>query len=1112
MSVRSGLMCVVLAFVLAACGNSGTSTISSDVEVGNPDIDTKVDTGSPEVGFEDDDDGDGFRNSQDNCPSTSNPEQKDSDDDGKGDACDPCPLDPSNDDSDGDELLDCADPCPQDGDNDADQDGVCGDVDNCPADANEAQEDGDEDGFGDVCDPCPESSDHEDTDNDGTLNCEDDCPEDPNKVEPGLCGCGEVDTADSDEDGTPDCLDPCPLDADDDKDDDGVCGDVDNCPGTANEDQEDGDEDGRGDVCDGCPNDPVNDFDDDLVCGDVDNCPTQSNPGQEDVDGDGIGDVCDPEWIECGDFDDCDDDVDCTHDQCVDGKCQHTLKPADCDDGNPCTDDVCDPVDGCVYVLNSYTCDDDNPCTLVDVCQDGVCVGQENECLCGTDADCEDDEDGDMCNGTLVCVDSICQLDPESMVTCDASADPCVFVACEPSTGQCVGSPAADGTFCDDESLCTPDDTCSEGVCVGTGSISCEDGNPCTDDPCDPTLGCLHEDNTEPCDDGDVCTDQDICLDGVCVGGGLTDCDDGNACTADACVALAGCVNVPITGPCSDGNACTVGDMCQEGTCQSGAPLECNDGSICTEDSCDESLGCVFAPAKEGEACDDGNACTSEDACTAGKCMGAGIACDDGDPCTDDLCDDPQVGCYHVNNAAPCEDGNLCTAGDSCSEGGCVSGNAVACDDGNLCTDDVCVPETGLCVTTANDEPCDDGDACTLDDTCALGACAPGEPMDCLDGDACTHDTCVDGACVHADRVGQTVAEVSFLRAVAVRTDGSYLLAGTTVAAEGEDRDAWTAQVLPDSTVAWSKSFGGDADHFCRDIAVGPNDSFVVTGSVFDDAGVQDGWLEARSSTGDPLWSQTYGTTRPNGDIPFGVESLPDGYIVVGYTWSFGAGKNDAWLVRTDLQGQVLWEKAYGLANKDGAYGVLPLNQGADGFAFSGTSKMPGYDSWLGVVGANGTMAWEQHFAIPAGNDMATSIARLPNGGFVLAGYGYTSSDEGVSFSGRILTTSSDGSVTADVLLGTPDATDQFEKVLVADDGDLLAGGAKGGNPGRAWIVRTDSSGVLSWEWVAEGGSPQTVWDMALIEEGGVLAVGSKNSQGFWTYLNAQGQECTGPE
>jgi endo-1,4-beta-mannosidase len=162
---------------------------------------------------------------------------------------------------------------------DADDDGVPDDTDNCPAIPN-----GPDNGTcsaGTIGDPCTShgncgcqgfcSIDQEDVDGDGFGDICDNCPDDPAKTEPGVCGCGFPET-DSDTDGIPDCNDACPNDPNNDADGDGVCGDV-----------------------DGCPNDPNNDIDSDGHCAAEDNCPNKCNVDQWDADGDGTGDVCDPD-------------------------------------------------------------------------------------------------------------------------------------------------------------------------------------------------------------------------------------------------------------------------------------------------------------------------------------------------------------------------------------------------------------------------------------------------------------------------------------------------------------------------------------------------------------------------------------------------------------------------------------------------------------------------------------------------------------------------------------------------------------------------------------------------------------------------------------------------
>jgi len=173
-------------------------------------------------------------------------------------------------------------------------------LDNCPNDPNKTEPG--------IC-GCGEPD--IDTDSDGTLDCNDNCPNDPNKTEPGICGCGESDI-DTDSDGTLDCNDNCPSDpnkigpgicgcgvADIDSDSDGIPDCNDNCNNLI-----DADEDGTPDCNDNCPNDPnktepgicgcgVPEFDTDgdgtLDCND--NCPSDPNKIGPGICGCGVADT-----------------------------------------------------------------------------------------------------------------------------------------------------------------------------------------------------------------------------------------------------------------------------------------------------------------------------------------------------------------------------------------------------------------------------------------------------------------------------------------------------------------------------------------------------------------------------------------------------------------------------------------------------------------------------------------------------------------------------------------------------------------------------------------------------------------------------------------------------
>jgi len=240
--------------------------------------------------------------------------------------------------------------------------------------------------------------------------------------------------------------------------------------------------------------------------------------------------------------------------------------------------------------------------------------------------------------------------------------------------------------------------------------------------------------NSTPCSDGNACTTNDFCFYGVCIGSERLDCDDQNGCTTDSCKPSAGCVHTANTAPCDDSNACTLNDTCRNGVCASGQPLDCDDGNPCTDDTCDPLTGCEHHP--NSAACEDGNRCTAGDTCQRGICVGGPSPnCDDRNSCTSDSCD-PMAGCLNLPNASPCDDADPCTTGDVCVAGSCVAGALAACDDSNACTDDSCAAAIG-CMHTPNTSPCDDGNACTRLDTCLHGACTGAQPVVCTALDQC---------------------------------------------------------------------------------------------------------------------------------------------------------------------------------------------------------------------------------------------------------------------------------------------------------------------------------------------------------------------------------------
>ncbi|TFH24133.1 MAG: hypothetical protein E4H03_04410 [Myxococcales bacterium] len=457
----------------------------------------------------------------------------------------------------------------------------------------------------------------------------------------------------------------------------------------------------------------------------------------------------------------CDDGNACTTvDQCVGGTCAGST-PSNCDDLNVCTNDSCNPATGCVNINNAASCNDGNACTTVDQCVGGSCTGStppncDDSNVCTNDScspatgcvhinNAGSCNDGNACTTVDQCVGGSCA--GSTPPNCDDS-NVCTNDSCSPATG-CVN--ANNAAPCDDGDACTTVDQCAGGTCTGSAPPNCGDSNLCTDDSCNPATGCVHTDNTAPCNDADACTTSDVCSGGICVGSAPPQCNDGNACTTDSCDPGGGCVNANNTVPCPDGNACNGDEICGGGSCQPATSLDCNDGDVCTSDSCNPATGCVNA--NNTAPCDDGNACTTVDQCSGGTCTGSVPPnCDDSNVCTSDSCN-PASGCVNTDNAAACDDGDACTTVDQCAGGSCAGSAPPDCNDLNLCTDDSCNPATG-CVNANNTAPCNDGNACTTVDQCSGGTCTGSVPPNCDDSNLCTDDSCNPaGGCMHANNL-----------------------------------------------------------------------------------------------------------------------------------------------------------------------------------------------------------------------------------------------------------------------------------------------------------------------------------------------------------------------
>ena len=398
---------------------------------------------------------------------------------------------------------------------------------------------------------------------------------------------------------------------------------------------------------------------------------------------------------------DCDDGDPCTvGDHCTEGLCAGEAVPCECLSDEDCAGleggDVCNGTLFCDLAMVPYLCKV-APDSVIEcpggegpasICVQPACDPATGACSLAPDHEGFACDDGDACTVGDACADGACA--PGTPASC-GDGNPCTDDTCDPDSG-CVNT--FNAAPCDDGNPCTTGDTCGGGACVGAAALDCDDGNLCTDDSCDPTTGCVYLLNAAPCDDDDLCTTGDHCALGECIGGGVLACADGNPCTDDLCDPEAGCQFPPTSGDCDDGSACTTGDHCLGGTCVGGAAPDCTDSFSCTTDSCDPASGCVHTPndavCATGQLCIT-DTCSPTSGCVSNptpNCCGNGIV-DGGETCdgncptcfTSNTC----TGLTLVGSPSTCDAACVptpspgCFGGDGCCPLGCTPSNDWDC-------------------------------------------------------------------------------------------------------------------------------------------------------------------------------------------------------------------------------------------------------------------------------------------------------------------------------------------------------------------------------------------------------------------------------------------------
>jgi hypothetical protein len=227
---------------------------------------------------------------------------------------------------------------------------------------------------------------------------------------------------------------------------------------------------------------------------------------------------------------------------------------------------------------------------------------------------------------------------------------------------------------------------------------------------------------------------------------------------------------------------------------------------------------------------------------------------------------------------------------------------------------------------------------------------------------------------------GDTIADFGY--AVYQTSDGGYIIAG----------DSYNSVLLikTDSVgdTLWTKTYGDTWADIGRAVLETFDGGIIVAGFT-ESAGnaSNDIYLLKTNSTGDTLWTKTYGEVPHQEDAAFLQQTTDSGFIICGHS-NFGGGNNiEAYLVKTDSLGILQWSKTYGGNDFESLAGVVQTFDG--GFITVGNTNSYGagnFDALVIKTDSNGEVMWSKSYG-GAQNDVAESISQMPDSGYIICGY-----------------------------------------------------------------------------------------------------------------------------
>lgn len=340
-------------------------------------------------------------------------------------------------------------------------------------------------------------------------------------------------------------------------------------------------------------------------------------------------------------------------------------------------------------------------------------------------------------------------------------------------------------------------------------------------------------------------------------------------------------------------------------------------------------------------------------------------------------------------------------------------------------------------------------------------------------------------------------AAIEYGYAAIQTSDGGYAIAGHTQAFGAGDYDFYLIRTNSTGDTLWTRTYGGSGEDRCLSLQQTNDGGFIMAGYTISFGSGTDGLLVKTDANGTIQWAENFGGLDSDGG-GFVSQTGDGGYIVTGYSVDVSTSNQDASLVRFDGAGNLIWAKTYGGISYEAGYCVQQISGGYIMVGHTASYSPGGYNIFLLRTDTAGTIMWAKSMGGSA-TDMGNWVEQTADGGFIVTGYTLSFGAGGSDVC--LVKTDGSGNIQWARTYGTLNSDGAFCVHTVA--GGYVSSGyltvSFGGNE-DALLMRTDSAGIILWHKGYGGTSTERAYAVQPAADGGYILGGFTGSFGSSPY------------